>query len=710
MSNPTSDTRDRVAARKTAATEDMPEAVEITTTGGRDSELEIYRSLLKSPTEFKNGFTWTAVAGALFCGLLMMPGSIYLSLITGGAINASWVTLIIFSEVSRRALKTLSTQELVVLLYVAGAMATGGPIADLIFRQYFINSDAVKDIGLYDKFPTWWAPHPSSLAIMERNLFHVEWLMPIMLIVFLAIINSVKSYTIGYFFFRLCSDVEKLPFPFAPIQAQGAMALAESGERKQTWKWRAFSIGAIIGLLFAILQIGIPLVSGALLAKPIQIIPLPWYDSTTATQGFLPATPTGIVFDLGLVLVGMVIPFWAVMGLTAAVLLTFLMNPLLYKAGVLWRWQPGMDTINTSWCNSIDFWMCFGIGVTLGVAIIAFYQMARDLIKQRSELNKIRKATKSDTARRENIWGTPPVGRGDFSPWVALLLYFVCALVVVFVCTRLLPTGRATYNITWFLLFFTLIYTPFFTYINTRLLAINGQQVTIPLLREGAFLLSGYKGVEIWLAPLPLGDTYAGQAMSFRVTELTGTNFWSYVKANLMIVPLSFALSFLFWAFIWHASAIPSENFPWAQKMWDLQAKSQVVTFSMTLPTGGAEPLFFQALKPNVAGGGVTGGLIVGGSGMLFTIIMFSILSLFGLPTMAVYGFITGVGAMPHGQILTIVGALLGRFYFQKRYGQTQFLQMAPILVAGYSTGVGLIALIGVALNLIMKAISPAPF
>jgi len=489
------------------------------------------------------------------------------------------------------------------------------------------------------------------------------------------------------------------------------MALAESGERKQTWKWRAFSIGAIIGLVFATIQIGIPLITGALLTKPIQLIPLPFYDATTATQGFMPATPTGVTIDLGILLVGMVMPFWSVMGMTAAVLLTLVMNPLLFKFGVLTRWQPGMDTINTQFCNNVDFWTCFGIGVTLGVAIIAFYQMGRDLLRQARERRKVRQTTASGVARRENIWGTPPFGRGDFSPWVALMLYFACALTVVALCFILLPRDNpGSKNIIWFLLFFALLYTPFFTYINTRLIAINGQQVVIPMLAQGAFLLSGYKGVEIWLAPLPLGDSYAGQAQAFRVTELTGTNFWSYVKASLVIVPLSFILSLLFWGFIWHASAIPSENFPWAQKMWDLQAKQTVLNYSMTLPSGGAQPLFFQALQPNVAGGGPVGGVVVGGSALLFTIIMFSILSFFNLPTMAVYGFIMGIGYMPHGYVLLIIGALLGRFYFWKRYGQTQFLQMAPVIVAGYSTGVGLIALIGVAFTLIIKAISPAPF
>ncbi|HEY3418287.1 MAG TPA: hypothetical protein VGM23_15525, partial [Armatimonadota bacterium] len=111
----------------------------------KDRELEMYRTLLEPPKEYRNGFTWTTVAGAFFVGLLMMPGTIFLSLMTGGGINASWVTLIIFSEISRRALKTLNTQELVVLLYVAGAMSAGamiagvggGPVVELIYRQFF---------------------------------------------------------------------------------------------------------------------------------------------------------------------------------------------------------------------------------------------------------------------------------------------------------------------------------------------------------------------------------------------------------------------------------------------------------------------------------------------------------------------------------------------------------------------------------------------
>ena len=48
----------------------------------------------------------------------------------------------------------------------------------------------------------------------------------------------------------MTSDVERLPFPMAPVQAAGATALAEAGSKEESWRWRVFSIGAMMGLIF----------------------------------------------------------------------------------------------------------------------------------------------------------------------------------------------------------------------------------------------------------------------------------------------------------------------------------------------------------------------------------------------------------------------------------------------------------------------------
>ena len=60
-----------------------------------NEELAEYRSLMEPPEEYKDGFGWKTIIGALFIGLVMMPGSIYLSLMTGGSMGAAgtWVTV-----------------------------------------------------------------------------------------------------------------------------------------------------------------------------------------------------------------------------------------------------------------------------------------------------------------------------------------------------------------------------------------------------------------------------------------------------------------------------------------------------------------------------------------------------------------------------------------------------------------------------------------
>ena len=696
-----------------------------------DRDLQQYRDLLEAPTEFRNGFGWTTVCGVLFCGLVMIPGSIYLTLMTGGSMAsaATWVTLILFSEVARRALRTLSKQELVVLLHAAGGVIGGGFVfGDFVYRAYLVSSDAVRDAGMRDAFPAWFAPRPDSAAILERNLFHADWRMPITLLACLMVIGLVNKYTLGYFFFRLTSDVEHLPFPMAPIQAQGAMALAEAdqektpdgaaagdagraaffrsrqGERKKSERWRLFSLGIVIGLVFGVVQVGVPAITGLLFDKPIFLIPQPFLDTTTLTEALLPATPTGMVVDLGVIILGFVLPFWAVIGTCSAIVLTACINPVLHHAGVLAKWQPGMDTVNTTFSNSMDFWLSFGIGSALAIAVISIYQTIRDVVRRTRELADAPSAAAEAGAKRR-WWAAPPVSRGDYPMWIALGGYVIASVTVITLCYHLLKnTGTSHTGLLVFLCFFTFVYNPLISYVNARLLGLSGQSVDIPFIKEIAFLLSGARGVDIWLAPIPIAN-YGGQAQSFRVNELTGVNFRSLLKADWMLLPIMFALSWVFWAFIWHAGAIPSDAFPAAQINWELRAKNDALLYTSTFTPPGAmihsiaDSEFWRAIHPQtiMAAFGVVTAAFLG-------------FSAFGLPTLFIYGIIRGLGALPHTMALEIVGALLGRFYYQRRYGPTNFLRMAPTILAGYLTGVGLISMATIAMRLIQSAVSSSPF
>ena len=688
-----------------------------------DKDLELYRNLLETPTEFKNGFGWSTVFGILFCGLVMLPGAIYLGLMTGVGMGpaATWVTVILFAEISRRALQTMKKQQLVVLLYVAGVMVAGGPCGDLVYRAFLITSEAVRDSGMTNYFPHWWVPSPNSPAILDRNLLHIDWLIPISLMFFIVVIGKINAYTLGYFFFRVTSDVERLPFPLAPIQAQGAVALAEGTEatkeaaisggdqgaiaafmkkgtkKTSSSKWRLFSIGVFIGIAFGFLQIGVPALSGLMFGKPLFIIPQPFIDLTLLTQGILPATPTGLALDLGIIFIGFVLPFWAVIGTFCAICLTFVLNPILHNAGVLQQWQPGMDTVNTFFSNNVDFWLSFSIGIACAIAAVSVFSVIRDIRGKMAEAKEVRKTTFD---KKHDMWSTPK-GRGDYPLWLALIIYTCSGSAMIFVCHTLVPQLPLI-----FLIAFVFLYNPFISYINARLLGLSGQNVDIPFIREGSFILSGAKGIDIWLAPIPI-ENYGYMAQSFRVNELTGLNFFSLIKSDLIAVPVLFVLSLLFWAFIWKSNAIPSEMFPAAQINWELQVKNQTLYYSSTFVSKEDEQRgksimdsqFMKAIHPKTIG-----------MGFASTILIFTLFSILGLPTLLVYGFMRGMGVVPHTMVLEIVGAMIGRFVLQKKFGTQNFLRLAPVLIAGYFTGVGLISMATIALKLIKEAVSSAPF
>ena len=679
----------------------------------REGELEEYRKLVEPPTEFKDGFGWTTVLGIFFCGLVMMPGGIYLGLMTGAGIGsaASWVTVILFMEIARRALKPLSKQNLVLLLHAATVMMAsnllfpGGPFGQLVYRAYLVGSEAVRDSGMLGAFPSWFAPPPDSPAILERTLWHKDWLVPIGIVAFMGVISVVQRYTLGYFFFRLTSDVERLPFPLAPVSALGATALSEaepavgdktsatgaSGERK-----RVFSLGVVLGLAYGAVMVGVPAVSALFLDKPLYLIPQPFVDATTVTESLFPATPLGVTLDLGVLFLGFVLPFWTVLGTFAAIVFTMLLNPTLHHFGILHTWQPGMDTVNTAFSNNIDFWLSFSIGAGLGLATVSVFNTVRDV---RSRL----KALGKERGEPGKLWQPPRAGRGDYPVWIALVVYGVTALATVGLCLLLLPH---TPGVIFFLFFFAFAYSPFISYVNARLLGISGQGVDIPFVREGAFLLSGARGLGIWLAPVPL-ENHGWQAQSYRVNELTGVRFWSLLKTELVILPVLFALSLLFWAFIWKVDAVPSALFPWAQVNWELQAKNSVLLYSSTFapPGAGAELLrvadsqFMKAIHPGVIFSGFASG--VG---------LFGVTSWAGVPSLFYYGIFRGLGQLPHTMLLELVGALLARYWLQRRFGRTKFLQTAPILLAGYLTGVGLLAMATIALRLIQSAVTTGPF
>ena len=415
-----------------------------------------------------------------------------------------------------------------------------------------------------------------------------------------------------------------------------------------------------------------------MLIKPLYVLPIPWIDFTQGTERILPAAATGIGTSLAPLVIGMVLPFWVVAGAAAAALGSVVVNPLLHRAGLLTTWRPGMDTISTVFANNLDFWISFGIGTGVAIGLLGIGKTGATFVRQRKE------------GRGFFALAKPPLGRGDFSVAAGLGLFCLGTAGYIILAKRLVPDFPL-----YFLLFYGLLWTPLDSYISARMVGLTGQWLGIPFVRESTFILSGYRGIAIWFAPIPLAN-YGVYTQRFRELELTGTKITSIIKAELLMVPVLIFCSLLFWSLIWRLGPIPSDVYPYAQKFWNFTAMNQVLWMTATTENRG---MFLQAVKVPV---------ILGGLG--FALAAYGIFTALGWPAMAIYGFIGAVGQIPHDYIVLLAGALLGRYYLARRFGEGQWRQWTPVLAAGFSCGMGLIGMCAIAVALISKSVAQLPF
>ena len=89
---------------------------------------------------------------------------------------------------------------------------------------------------------------------------------------------------------------------------------------------------------------------------------------------------------------------------------------------------------------------------------------------------------------------------------------------------------------------------------------------------------------------------------------------------------------------------------------------------------------------------------------------LFTTMQYLGAPIFLVYGVVRGLGqTLPFNIIPQFLGALIGRFYFQKRLGKT-WRQYIPVVAAGFFCGQGLVTVFGVGITFISKAVVQLPF
>jgi hypothetical protein len=656
---------------------------------------------------FEEGFNLKTVWGALFVGFLMLPGAIYLGLVTGQSMagGAEWVTVILFIEIAKRSFVRLRTQEIILLYWIAGGLVMmggklgtgadlfGGPFGGLIWDQYLVQSPQAAGIARH--IPDWVAPPFGSSAYEARSFLHPDWARPILVLVGVMVLTRINALSLGYVMFRVTSDVERLPFPMAPVQAGGATALAETSAKQEGWRWSVFSVGAMIGAIWGLIYVAVPTVSGLFLTETVQVFPIPFVDVTDSLRASLPAAILGVGTDLAHAFIGFVLPFWIVAGsFAASMLVNLVVNPALYRRGVLHTWSPGMTAIPTQISNAFDFYLSFGIGTSLVIALVGFGMAGRAMVRSRREVrgpgSRVQGPGAKPMTLDSGLW-TLDSGRGDMPVGRALWVWGASTAGFV-VLVRYLVPGFPW----WITAAFGFLWTPFSSYIGARMIGLTGSPYgsSIPFLREASFYLSGYRGAAVWFAPIPMFD-HGGYANTFRQMELTRTRFGGLVKMVAVTLGVMLVCSFLFWSFIWRLGPIPSPAYPYVQKFWPFHATIQTMWIRSTMPGEGGVELLRQVIRWDVIGGGFA----FGGA-------MYLLLSFLGAPTLIFYGFVGGLGTWPHFVIPQFAGAMLGRYAFARRFGREQWGAYAPVLLAGYSCGMGLVGMASIAVALIAKAVS----
>ncbi|MBQ8571801.1 MAG: peptide transporter [Kiritimatiellae bacterium] len=541
----------------------------------QDKELEDFRRLLEVPDTFEEGYNISSLIGTLFVAAVMVPGALYMELVAGTGIGgaAQWVTVLLFVEVAKRANAKLSRAQLFILFYMSGMIMGRSVYGTPLYTQFLVRSDAAVSTGVAAGIPTWVAP--ANLDELPRTFLSKAWLPFLGLFLFREIMSRIDTAVLGYGLFRLTSDIERLPFPMVPVGAQGILAMAEQveGSAKSAGsnvRWRMFCVGSGIGMIFGLVYMGLPTITGSFFDNPLMVFKIPFADFTAYTEDFLPAVATGMSFDMGNLILGMTLPYFSMLGSFIGLIFTFIMNPILYANGMMPTWKQGDDTVTTLFANNVDFYFSFQIGVSLAIAI---YGIAVAIMTvRRNRDTAAGKQSMEEIEHRSKLRGHVP------GKWVCLSYIVTCS-------SYILLSG---WLIDWHpgvmavLFFFGFLYTPLISYVTARLEGLAGQVIEIPFITELAFIMSGYTGVKIWFMPIPKSN-YGVQVVNYKQAELLGCKFGSIWKAQFFLFPVIIISTILFSSFIWSLAEIPSAVYPFTMEIWDLNAKNACLLYSSTL-------------------------------------------------------------------------------------------------------------------------------
>lgn len=623
-----------------------------------------------SQNELKPGLTWRVVLAILLAGLLFLPVSIYMNLVAGAVVGtaAIYVIAIIFSEFSRMFGSRLTRQELFLIYATVGGVASTIPVYYwLVYRSFFVTSPFIREfriegVDLIKLVPSWLAPPPPSPVHHIRTLMHPDWLPAVLVYTFTSVLGFLAEVSLAMMFSHLFIEVERLPFPFAHVDA----ALINTLSGREAERIRLFSLSMLFGAVAAAL-IYVPYILG------VPLVPLPWVDLTRFTEPYLPGAVVGLVADPSAAVGGFMLPPSVTGSALLGSLLVWTIANTLILTQFKWiapewveEYQRGMGIALLYQRSNLRIWMAFQFGVVVGFSIALAFLMWRSIVR----------------AVRFLMSPPPEYSRGMGLPPLKFLLsvYLASTSISVAVFTILVPGYPLIIPI-----LMSIGYSFLISMLACRAVGELGVFPQLPWPWQVITYFTPYRGFAGWVfSPYISFGGNSGMVSATKVALLTGTRPIDYYKALSIGFMVSLALGFLYMDFFWRLAPIPSTVYPFTLIYWP--------TFMMNDALFATRQVVIRSSI--VCGGAVTAAVAA---------CLGAVLSKVGIPFSPV-AFITGFFLLPPSLITTFLGSLIGNYAMSRVMGRERWNEVRGIIVAGYFVGSSLVIGMGLSITLLARS------
>lgn len=635
--------------------------------------------------EWRSGLTWRVVLAVIYGAIVLMPVFIWSELMIGPLpVSLTWAVVILFYWLSLMYGSPLTRQELLVMFAAVGTAiyaGTGLNFSGMFYRIWFSESPIAKAYGISDLLPYWYVPENKMIRLqIIRTFLDESWVPILSFSLIFWLLNLAAGLSLGFFFYYLFTEVEKLPFPMARVSVETLTEL----ERRDPEMMRVFMLFAFIGFIYSLVAYGTPSLSQAMLGIRIEIIPFPWLDISEAFQEVLPGAMIGLDTNLMHYILGIILPWNVVISMfISSLFISVIGNPLItwFFPELIPRWvefPKGMRLPDLLFWSQTYVWYAVSIGVGFGV-------FAEQVIRGRKGLYRTFKSL-------YELGGELRIA-GGLSIKFIIFVYLAAVIIWLLLLEFILIPGFPILP----LIFLIVLWPATFGLITVRAYAETGFYVPpIPAFINNILILTmelnkipvlSTLGIWPWFAPLMV-DNGSGWATTFYICRGVRCTFKSYMKAVFLVAtPIAILMNFIYSEYIWKMTPIPSPMFPYAQIFWPINAAQSSLWYTRVI----------YSMNPLLI---ISGFIAITGIAFISNILHIPI---------SIVGILNGIAPLPT-PLAVFLGALMGKIASYALKGRINLRKYAFMMMGGYAVGFAVAMAIIVSLVIFLKSIWPLPY